>query len=294
MHHGVFTRGEAAVLGVSPEQISRMIRNGDIVRVAPSTFRVATHRESWSSRARAACASTGGALSHRTAAALWGMDGFRRTRIEVTIRYDRPRRTPLATIHRTKQPSLVDERLLEGLPVTGPARTMLDLFAVLSPAKSELAVDAAMRQRLVDWPDLYEVLARHSARGRDGCGRLRTFLETANPDAAIPDSRWNRMVGVLLLDAGLAEPRYEHTIRQSGRFVARVDLAYPRRKLAIELDSVRWHMNQSSFVEDPRRRNQLLLSGWRVLSFTWADYYERPRDLVAAVRAALNHQPPVL
>lgn len=178
--------------------------------------------------------------------------------------------------------------MVEGLPVTGPARTVLDLFAVLSPQQAELAVDAALRQQLVDWPDLYEVLARHSARGRDGCGRLRAFLEAANPDAAIPDSRWNRMVGVLLLDAGLPEPTYEHMIETAGSFVARVDLAYPRKRLAIELDSVRWHMNQSSFVADPRRRNRLLLAGWRVLTFTWADYYEHPQRLVAAVRGALK------
>lgn len=105
---------------------------------------------------------------------------------------------------------------------------------------------------------------------------------------AIPDSNWNRDVGFLLTDAGLPQPAFEYEVRHGGRFVARVDLAYPKHRLAIECDSRRWHDNPVSFVRDPRRRNKLLTAGWRVLSFTWQDYSLAPATLVNDVYDALQ------
>ena len=72
----------------------------------------------------------------------------------------------------------------------------------------------------------------------------------------------------------------------SAQLIGRVDLAYPDRNLAIELDSVRWHHNLHNFSHDRQRHNQLLLAGWDVLNFTWDDYSRRPDQLCAAVAAA--------
>ena len=78
-----------------------------------------------------------------------------------------------------------------------------------------------------------------------------------------------------------------------GHFVAQVDLAYPSRRPAIELDSIRWHHNSESFVNDRRRRNRLQAIGWDVLNFTWGDYSERPRELCAVVAKAYAAAGPV-
>ena len=59
-------------------------------------------------------------------------------------------------------------------------------------------------------------------------------------------------------------------------------------RVAIELDSVRFHLNRESFVADPRRRNRLTLAGWTVLSFTWDDYINHPGALCDAVAAACS------
>ena len=74
--------------------------------------------------------------------------------------------------------------------------------------------------------------------------------------------------------------------RSDGSLIAQVDLAYPHRRVAIELDSVRWHHNRRSFVEDRRRWNRIMLAGWDVLNFTWDDYRDRPTDLCTQVAAA--------
>ena len=72
-----------------------------------------------------------------------------------------------------------------------------------------------------------------------------------------------------------------------GALIAQVDLAYPDCRVAIELDSVRFHLNRDAFVRDARRRNRLMLAGWNVLSFTWADYRHEPTVLCAQVASAL-------
>ena len=95
------------------------------------------------------------------------------------------------------------------------------------------------------------------------------------------------MVEDLLVTHGLPRPRLEYRIcRSNGSLIAQVDLAYPNRRVAIELDSVRYHLNRESFVSDPRRRSRLTLAGWTVLSFTWDDYLNYPACLCKAVADA--------
>ncbi len=103
----------------------------------------------------------------------------------------------------------------------------------------------------------------------------------------MPLSEWSRMVADLLEASGLPRPAFEHRVEgRDGEFVAQVDLAYPSVRLAIELDSVRWHFNRVSFAEDPRRRNALFMAGWTVLTFTWDDYANHASTLCATVARA--------
>ena len=96
------------------------------------------------------------------------------------------------------------------------------------------------------------------------------------------------MVADLLVDAGLKYPALEHRVcRADGGFVAQVDLAFPSHRVAIELDSARWHDNRESFVRDRRRRNEITLAGWTVLNFTWSDYTGHPAALCEVVTKAL-------
>jgi len=288
-HHGVFTRAEALSLGVSRGQLHRLVATGVLERVQPSTYRLTAAPASWNGRVRAAAVSCGGAASHRAAAAIWEIDGFENAPVEITHwntqRLDRDG----ARVHFSTQMHLADITVRDGVPVTGPSRTVLDLFAVLSPKRRIQALDASLRTSLVDLASLEEVIARHSIQGRTGVGRLRVVLEEGYGSRAIPDSRWNRMVRQLFDDHGLPPSFFEHEVfDEQGLFVARVDLAFAEHRVAIELDSVKWHLNRESFTRDPRRRNRLNLAGWQVLSFTWDDYAKTPDRLVATVRQALR------
>lgn len=284
--HGVFSRLEANTLGVSNSQISTRVRNGQFLRVAPSVYAIAGAPNTWEQRARVAALSTRGLVSHQAAAYVHGIDGFQARDIEVIVpKYRRPAGAGFR-LHRTTQFGRADGQEVDGVPVTGLPRTVLDVAAVVGPKRLNWMVDAVIRQGMVEWEDLFHVWVIHSIQGRNGSGRLRELLEERYGDDRVPDSKWNRMVSDLLINAGLPAPLLEHEIRSNGRFIGRVDLAYPEERLAIELDSSRWHLNSESFVKDPRRKNQLTLAGWTVLTFTWTDYSDTPGALINTVRQA--------
>ena len=101
-----------------------------------------------------------------------------------------------------------------------------------------------------------------------GASALRAVLDDRLGDDPVPLSEWSRMVEDLLAGSGLSAspPRVPDLRPTPGALLAQVDLAYPAHRVAIELDSVRYHLNRESFISDPRRRNRLTVAGWKVLS----------------------------
>jgi very-short-patch-repair endonuclease len=90
----------------------------------------------------------------------------------------------------------------------------------------------------------------------------------------------------LIHEAGLPAPDLQYVVTRGGRFVGRVDLAWPDAKLLVEFDGD-VHRERRVFVEDVRRQNGLVLAGWTVLRFTSADVRGRPQWVIQAIRAAL-------
>lgn len=286
-HHGVFTRGQARRLGLTDRQIDWRCKTGEYVRVAPRVFRLAAAPATWESQARAAALSARGLVGFPAALALWGVDGHRRAgKLHVVVDRTRRPRTKLAVIHRINGREL-SGHLVDGVPVTGCAQAVVDSAAVLSEDELEVTIDAVVRQRLATITRLQSLVERLGTSGRKGLGTLsRLLAERDSP--TIPDSAFNRRVGQLLVNGGLPRPEFEWRIEGAGRFVARADLAYPKARLAIECDSERWHRSRQAFQRDPRRRNEMMIAGYQVLTFTWDDYASRPAGIVSTVRQALD------
>jgi hypothetical protein len=295
-HHGVITTTDAVAHGVSAAQLRRATERGELVSVHRSVYRVAGAPRSWEQNLLIAvrAAGPGSLASHRAAAALWGLDGARRSTPEVvTPRHLRSWAPHLGLCHESKDLSLAEPIDRLGIPCTGVCRTLLDLGAVLRhPEPLQAAIDDAVRRSLCSWDDLLHTLARHSRKGRRGAGPLRAILEECY-GTKVPDSRFNRLVERLIVDAGLVAPEVEHEIRdRRGRLLARVDLAIPELKIAIELDSRRHHMGAAAFESDRARQNNLEIEGWLVLRFTWKTYIHRPQQILAEVAAAIRLRQP--
>jgi hypothetical protein len=186
-----------------------------------------------------------------------------------------------------------------GLPTTGLLRTLLDVGCLVPFGHLDVAVEQVVRETRWDWPDLYHCLLTHSRRGRNGCGPFRAVLAERYGEE-VTDSRFETLVRRLLVDAGVDEPESQFEIRDPvGHFVAEVDLAWPDRMVAVELQSKKHHLNTMRWLRDMERLNDAILLGWDVLQYPWSVYVRRPGKLCAEVRRALDRavsrqDPPIL
>ncbi len=286
--HGLLSLDDLRRVGVPAADVTRRCHDGRLTRLHPGVYLMGGAPITWHARQLAACLTTGGVASHRAAAALWRIGGLHPGRPEVTV--PRTRRVRLVDtdvrVHQSLAFDLVDATVIDGIPVTGLTRSLVDLARFTGPARLGHAVDEARRHGAT-WPELWECLVLHARRGRPGIVRLRTVFRERYGDRD-PESLLERIFLRLVADAGLPRPDVQVVVHDTHGFVARVDVAYPDARIAIELDSRRWHLDAAAFEADRRKRNRLKLAGWQVLEFTWQMVTEEPRLVVAQVREALR------
>ncbi|MFG1677739.1 DUF559 domain-containing protein [Micromonospora sp. NPDC049282] len=221
-------------------------------------------------------------LASRSAAYLFGADLLTRgdpvTVLLPTTARLRPH--PRLSIVRSPAPAR-DRTRFAGLPVTTALRTAFDLGRLGPRVEALVAVDALLRRRVVELTALRAYAADRP--GWPGSSLLREVLTLAEP---LSESPMETRLRLLLLDAGLGPLTAQHEVRHGGRFVARVDLAWPTLRIAVEYDGDH-HRERAQFRRDVARLNALRSAGWIVLRFTADDVLRRPEATVALVHQAL-------
>lgn len=201
---------------------------------------------------------------------------------------DRVRR-PGVVAHQTRELPDGDITEIEGIAVTTPARTLVDVAAVLHPSTLELAVDEALRRELVELSTLSCRLEELAKPGRRGIRALRRVLCQRRPDAAPTESVRETMLLNALRRAGLPEPWIQFEVQDDhGRFVGRVDAAYPEERIALEYDSYLHHGGRSKYLRDLARRNALTSAGWQVVHVTAPDLRKGATATCDALRTLLK------
>jgi hypothetical protein len=270
--HSLFTRAQAHSAGFTDHMIQHRLATGRWVLVARGVYRLAGVPVTWKQRALAACliSGPGAVVSHRSAAVLWGVSGFRAGPLEITVPAGRSGRNALAKVHRSD----VEGVLHDKVPVTRPSRMLADLAGVVSGDLFQEAVDDALCRRLCRLEDL-----------RGGGPALREIVAAWNGDG-MPEGVAEMRVVRRLMEAGLPQPVRQYEIWVDGVFIARVDLAYPPFRLAMELDGFRWHAGRRKFRSDRLRRNRLEAVGWRLLEAAPEDIGVLVHDAAAILRVA--------
>jgi hypothetical protein len=287
---GVFTLGEAIAYDVAEATVWRAVAAGEVVRLYTGVFRIAAAPPSWEADLLAAClAAPGpGVASHRSAAAVHGLPGGRPV-VEITCdRWHRAQR-PAIRVHETDTLDGRDVTTVSGIPVTSVPRTLLDLCGCAAPREAESAVEAALRRRLTTLVELDATLARLARRGRRGVRTLRGFVAPRLAAAAFSptDSEAESAVLQLIRRAGLPDPVRQVRVYDGARFVARVDLAYPDARVAIEYDSDEFHTGRVATATDSARRHRLIAAGWLPITAVSSDLRSGGALFAAALRAAL-------
>jgi hypothetical protein len=239
----------------------------------------------WESTVLAAVLAAGpkAVASHLTAAYLWGLfDGRPPAGVHDAICIIAPGQHCLAGVRQYRHNLADTERTRHrSIPVTTPARTLLDLAGVLDADQLGRCTDEALRRRLAALDELRRVFDRHSGSGRRRPQPLKAVLADRVPGFDPGTNDWEPRMDQLWDLLGLPPAVRQHTVRVGGHRY-RVDRAIPELKLAVEWVGREFHSLEGRFVRDRLRISDLVQAGWDVIEVTphWT-----PKRLRATVMA---------
>lgn len=270
---------------VDPDRLLVALRSGRLRRVQRGIYVPRNVEFTPLAAARAAVLSSGideAVASHRTAGRVHELELPNERRCEdVTVPRDL-RRKDRADLHfHTRALTLGDVDLRQGVPLTALPRTLADLACDLDRLPAVWALDDALRRALCSRSAVATVI--HNWRGGSGCVLAEERLAEAD---GISESILETAGRLALRDAKLPLPVPQYKVYSpDGRFVARLDGAYPEKRLGIEYDGQGTHGRPEALLHDRQRQNELVALGWSILRFTWWDVVQDPSRFVARVGA---------
>jgi very-short-patch-repair endonuclease len=274
----VVTWAQLVDAGLSRRAVARRLDVGTLQRLWRGVYLVGPGRPDAAALAMAAVLTCGDAVvSHRWAAGRWRFLDHVSLPVDVTVVRGSHRGRREVRVHRTILLDSRDFTTLDGIPITAPARTLLDLAAVTGPNVTERAVAEAMVLKRVNERHLREVIARSGRH--PGAAALSAAL-TQCPD--LTRSEAERMLRRPLKRAGLPDPRANQRVHGY-----EVDFSFPGSPVIIEVDGLGPHGTPRAFERDRRKRSVLAAKGYRVLVFTYRQLTEEPHWVVAQVAEAL-------
>lgn len=282
--HGVGSREQLIALGLTSAWIGRRVKRGTFRRIHCGVYQLGPGPLSDEGRVVAALLSLGddSVASHRCAMAVLGLGSWRGVP-EATV----PRRVPSRSgliIHRATLPA--DETTIRrGIPVTTPSRTLFDLASVLDERRLRRALNEAAYLRLPLSPSLPQLIDRHPRR--HGAGTLRAILAEGRIGLERSESDFEDEFAGWLRARGLPPFVQQHPVT-IGEDRYRLDVAWPDRVVAVELDTPTGHDHPEAIERDKRRDRRLRAIGWQVLRVTARAFELERGEVEADLRAALE------
>jgi very-short-patch-repair endonuclease len=289
-HHGLVDRDTARRLGLTDRQIRIRVASGVWTKLSVRVFALAGVPRTKEQRILAAAWQVDGYSSFASSGWLFGITDHAPDRPHITTTRTGGHHHPGAVVHRTRDLERVDTTVVKGIPSTAVERTIIDLAAVLPARELTLSVDRALRLGLTRRDRLIGRFVALARPGRPGSAAARQLFTSMEQDLALVESDLESLLDSIIVDAGLPAPTRQHRVRIDGRDY-RIDLSYPDALLAIEGDGFGVHGGRDAFEDDRERQNDIVLSGWRILRFTWRQICSRPDWVTGQIRRALADTP---
>jgi very-short-patch-repair endonuclease len=267
---GHVTLAQAKGAGLNARRIRYLVAKGEWSRVHARVYRDASHPDTWQGKLVAATLALGegAGASCRAAVQLWGLHDYRASFVEVSVPHHNGVRLKGVIVHRTPDLRRSEVARKDGIFVTKPARTLLDLASLARPPFITRCLEEWLADGVVTLGELQRTIEDHRGKGRRGIGVLRRILDTRVLGDAVPDSGTEGLLAKVLSDHGIEVPRH-HKVVTAGGSVYELDYAYPEHKIAIEVDGYGVHLrSRETFEHDRHRQNELEIAGWRFLRFT--------------------------
>lgn len=278
-----FTRADAIAAGISPKQL----RGSKYRRTFYGVYveaRVPDHPAVRSQAALLLHPPTAFA-SHFSAGRIYRlpMPGNPFEHVTVARAADRTERDGIRCHVDTPGPGAVQVK--EGVRVSSPVRMFLEIASFLSLVDLVVVGDAMVRLGLVTATELRTACDASTDRNARAARRAASWVR------ARVDSAMESRLRMLIVLAGLPEPRVNHEVRGDyGNLLMRFDLSYPDIKLIIEYDGRQHAQRSKQWLHDLKRREHLDEERWRIVVVTSEGIYKRPLDTVSRVRRALKQQ----
>jgi uncharacterized protein DUF559 len=278
----VIARSQLRDIGVSRNAIRHRLAQGRLHAIHRGVYAVGHRRLTRDGRWLGAvlAAGAGAVLSHRAAAALWGI--WRSERLEVTAPSYRARRA--IDVHASRLPQ--DEVTAHlGIPVTTVPRTLLDLAAVLPAHQVERAANEAQYQGHASRLSLADMVDRYPRR--QGIKTIRAVLDQLQIGTTITRSELESRFLDFLRTTGLPLPSLNAWLHLRDRWIE-CDCVWQDQRLVVELDGHAAHHTRAAFERDRARDRALTTNGWRTVRVTWRQLHQEPEALAADLRKILS------
>ena len=276
------TREQLLRAGITRRQIATRLRTGALLREHPGVYRVGHRAPSIEATYLAAVLASGNRalLCGRAAAHLWGLIKGQAPPAEVITATQR--RIEGVRTHRSRHLSAEDAAVCRGIPVTGVARTVIDLAAELpEDALAKACHEAGVRYGLTPNAVVAILARRPTSRG---ARKLRRVIEG---EVRVTLSTLEARFLKLLREQRLPLPL---TNRLAGG--RRVDCRWPEYRLTVELDSYAFHSSRHAWEQDRRREREARARGDDFRRYTYGDVFEHPAAMLRELHALFGAERP--
>jgi Transcriptional regulator, AbiEi antitoxin/Protein of unknown function (DUF559) len=286
--HGVVALRQLRTLGLSASGVRSRVARGYLHRVHRGVYAVGRPSLTWRGSLMAAVLAygDGAVVSHRSAAALWGLRPSGEGYIELSVPRHGVRSRPGARVHCRAELGAMDVTIVDGIPCTSLARTVVDLTEVLTDRGMERVLEQAEVLRLFDARAVED--AMHRAKSRHGKSVPASLLQPTG--MTLTASELEERFLELVRDAGLPDPETNAPMILPDGTAIRVDFLWRKWRLAVETDGHAFHRTRQSRERDARRDQLLRLAGFEPLRFTGRQVSQEPgwvrRTLVALASRA--------
>jgi AraC-like DNA-binding protein len=277
---GVVSLEQLHELGVTRGAIDHWVRVGRLHRVYRGVYLLGHRAAGREARALAAVLACGpsAVLSHRSAAAWWGLLQTERAEVDVTAPRSRGKRRGV-DVHRARALAAADITTHRGMPITTVARTLLEIAATERAHRLERALAQSERLRLYDHRTVLEVIAR--CNGHRG-GPILSAAVAREP--ALTRNGLEALVLDVVRRNGLPHPMVNEALHVPDHTPIEPDFHWPAQRLIVETDGYETHGTRAAFDADRRRDAALQAAGYRVLRFTTRSTQS---EIVARLQALL-------
>jgi very-short-patch-repair endonuclease len=271
--HGVVTTAQLDALGVSRASVSIWAKEGRLHRLHRGVYAVGHPAVTWEGRCLAAVlARPGSVASHKTAGWIYGLLRSRPGTIHLTAPTRQRARRDFEVHFARLGPE--DRVVVDGIPVTSPARTVLDLAAGETLAGVDRLLQRADVRDLLDRRRFEALLAR--TVGHHDQPKVSTALAAFRPETAVLRSDLERRFRRLVLATGLPTPQANATVEGY-----ELDCYWEAERFAVELETFGTHGSRRSFHADRKREDDLLLAGIETIRVTDQRLDREPRETIA-------------